>query len=113
MKQNGKLIGILAIVLLLLVCGGIYTAYRLHPENFIGQGEIITRGEFAAILVRDIPLDNSNAEKDRPAFTTSTDTGRRKTLRRLLTQESSTLPITLTAFARMIPSPAQKSSRCW
>ncbi|MGI2336907.1 MAG: S-layer homology domain-containing protein [Dehalogenimonas sp.] len=68
MKQNGKLIGILAIVLLLLVCGGIYTAYRLHPENFIGQGEIITRGEFAAILVRDIPIDNSNAKKDPPSF---------------------------------------------
>lgn len=68
MKQNGKLIGILAIVLLLLVCGGIYTAYRLHPENFIGQGEIITRGEFTAILVRDIPLDSSNTEKDPPSF---------------------------------------------
>jgi hypothetical protein len=68
MKQNGKLIGILATVLLLLVCGGIYTAYRLHPENFIGQGEIITRGEFAAILVRDIPLDSSNTEKDPPSF---------------------------------------------
>jgi len=68
MKQKGKLIGIIAIVLLLLVCGGIYTAYRLHPENFIGQGEIITRGEFAAILVRDIPLDSSNAEKDPPSF---------------------------------------------
>lgn len=68
MKKKGKLIGIIAIVLLLLVCGGIYTAYRLHPENFIGQGEIITRGEFAAILVRDIPLDASNAEKDPPSF---------------------------------------------
>jgi len=68
MKQKGKLIGILALVLLLLVCGGIYTAYRLHPENFIGQGEIITRGEFAAILVRDIPLDSSNTEKDPPSF---------------------------------------------
>jgi hypothetical protein len=68
MKQNGKLIGILAIVLLLLVCGGIYTAYRLHPENFIGQGEIITRGEFTAILVRDIPLDSSNTEKDPPSI---------------------------------------------
>ena len=68
MKQKGKRIGILALVLLLLVCGGIYTAYHLHPENFIQKDEIITRGEFAAIIVRDIPLDTANAEKDPPSF---------------------------------------------
>lgn len=68
MKQKGKRIGIIALVLLLLVCGGIYTAYRLHPEAFIRQDEIITRGEFAAMLVRDIPLDTTNAEKDPPSF---------------------------------------------
>jgi len=68
MKQKGKRIGILALVLLLLVCGGIYTAYRLHLEAFIRQDEIITRGEFAAILVRDILLDTANAEKDLPSF---------------------------------------------
>ncbi len=68
MKQKGKHIVILALILLLMVCGGIYTAYRMHPENFIGQDEIITRGEFAAIMVRDIPLDTANAEKDPPSF---------------------------------------------
>ncbi|AGA69190.1 putative S-layer protein [Desulfitobacterium dichloroeliminans LMG P-21439] len=68
MKQKGKRIGILALVLILLVCGGIYTAYRLHPEAFIRQDEIITRGEFAAIMVRDIPLDTANAAKDPPSF---------------------------------------------
>lgn len=68
MKQKGKLIGILALVLLLLVFGGIYTAYHLNTENFVRRDEIITRGEFAAILVRDIPLDASNAEKDPPSF---------------------------------------------
>lgn len=68
MKQKGIRIGFIALVLLLLVCGGIYTAYRLHPEAFIRQDEIITRGEFAAILVRDIPLDTTNAEKDPPSF---------------------------------------------
>ncbi|HHV12617.1 MAG TPA: S-layer homology domain-containing protein, partial [Clostridiales bacterium] len=68
MKQKGKRMGILALVILLLVCGGIYTAYRLHPEAFIRQDEIITRGEYAAILVRDIPLDTANAEKDPPSF---------------------------------------------
>lgn len=68
MKQKGKRIGILALVLLLLVCGGIYTAYRMHPERFIAPDDIITRGEYAAILVRDIPLDTTNAEKDPPSF---------------------------------------------
>jgi len=68
MKQKGKRIGILALVLLLLICGGIYTAYCLHPEAFIRQDDIITRGEFAAMLVRDIPLDTTNAEKDPPSF---------------------------------------------
>jgi hypothetical protein len=68
MKQKGIRIGVIALVLLLLVCGGIYTAYRLHPEAFIRQDEIINRGEFAAILVRDIPLDTANAEKDPPSF---------------------------------------------
>lgn len=68
MKQKGKLIGIIATVLLLLVCGGIYTAYRLHPESFVGKDEIITRGEYAAILAQDISLDTSNAEKDLPSF---------------------------------------------
>ncbi len=68
MKQKGIRIGIIALVLLLLVCGGIYTAYRLHPEAFIRQDESITRGEFAAMLVRDIPLDTANAEKDPPSF---------------------------------------------
>ncbi|MEA5022209.1 S-layer family protein [Desulfitobacterium sp. LBE] len=68
MNQKGKRLGILALVLLVLVCGGIYTAYRLHPENFIRQGEVITRGEFAAILVREMQLNTANAEKDPPSF---------------------------------------------
>ncbi|AGA68791.1 putative S-layer protein [Desulfitobacterium dichloroeliminans LMG P-21439] len=68
MKQKGKRIVIIALALLLLICGGIYTAYRLHPESFVGQDEIITRGEYAAILAQEIPLDTSNAEKDPPSF---------------------------------------------
>lgn len=68
MKQKGKRIVIIALALLLLICGGIYTVYRLHPESFIGQGDIITRGEYAAILARDLSLDTSNAQKDPPSF---------------------------------------------
>jgi hypothetical protein len=68
MKQKGKRIVIIALALLLLICGGIYTAYRLYPEKFVGQDEIITRGEYAAILAQDLSLDTSNAEKDPPSF---------------------------------------------
>ena len=68
MKKKGKLIGIIAIVLLFLVCSGIYTAYRLHPENFVRQDEIITRGEYAAMMAKDMQLDITNAEKDPPSF---------------------------------------------
>ncbi|BAE86358.1 S-layer homology domain-containing protein [Desulfitobacterium hafniense] len=68
MTPKRKRLGILALVLLVLVCGGIYTAYRLHPENFIRQDEVITRGEFAAILVREYSLNTANAEKDPPSF---------------------------------------------
>jgi len=70
MKQKSKKTGILLLVLLLvlLLCGGIYTVSRLHPDMFIAPDDIITRGEFAAIVVRDIPLDTTNAEKDPPSF---------------------------------------------
>jgi len=68
MKQKGKRIVLIALALLLLICGGIYTAYRLHPESFVGQDDIITRGEYAAMLAQDLSLDTSNAEKDPPSF---------------------------------------------
>ena len=68
MRKKEKRIGIIAIVLLLLMCSGIYTFYRLHPESFIGKDEIITRGEYAAILANEISLDISNAEKEPPSF---------------------------------------------
>lgn len=50
------------------MCRSIYVAYRLHPVSFIGKDEIITRGEYAAILVNEISLDTSNAEKEPPSF---------------------------------------------
>jgi len=68
MKQKGKRIVLIALALLLLICGGIYTAYCLHPESFVGQDDIITRGEYAAILAQDLSLDTTNAEKDLPSF---------------------------------------------
>lgn len=68
MKHKGKRIAIIALALLLLISGGIYSAYRLHPESFVGQNEIITRGEYAAILAQEIPINTTNAEKDPPSF---------------------------------------------
>lgn len=70
MKLKSKKTGILLLVLLLvlLVCGGIYTAYRLHPEDFIREDDTITRGEFAAILVKEIGLEITEEEKAQPSF---------------------------------------------
>ena len=68
MKLKGKRIGVIVLALLLLIGGGIFTVTLLHPDRFIPPDEIITRGEFAAILVRDIPLDTKGAEKDPPSF---------------------------------------------
>lgn len=67
--KKKKRVGVLAILLLFLLLGGgffIYTEER--PELFIPKDEIITRGEFAAILVRDIPLDTVDAKKDTASF---------------------------------------------
>lgn len=67
--KKKKRVGVLAILLLFLLLGGgffIYTQER--PELFIPKDEIITRGEFAAILVRDIPLDTADAKKDTASF---------------------------------------------
>ena len=68
MRQKEKRIGIIAIALLILLCSGIYNTYRLHPESFIGKDEIITRGEYATILAKEISLDISNSEKEPPSF---------------------------------------------
>lgn len=70
MKLKNKKTGILLLVLLLvlLVCGGIYTAYRLHPEDFIREDDTITRGEFAAILVKEIGLEITEEKKEQPSF---------------------------------------------
>jgi len=68
MRQKEKRIGIVVIAILILLCSGIYIAFRLHPESFIGKDEIITRGEYAAILAKEISLDISNSEKEPPSF---------------------------------------------
>ena len=70
MNLKGKKKGVLLLVLLLvlLVCGGIYTGYRLHPESFVGKNDIITRGEFAADLAKELKLDTGRAVKDPPTF---------------------------------------------
>lgn len=67
--KDKKTISLLLVLLLVLLLGaGIYTFCRLHPEKFIAPSDIITRGELAAIVVRDIPLDTKNAEKEPPSF---------------------------------------------
>ncbi|BAL01485.1 putative surface layer protein [Oscillibacter valericigenes Sjm18-20] len=68
LKGKKKSVLFLVLLLVLLVCGGIYTTYRLHPENFVGKNDIITRGEFAADLAKELELDTGNAVKDPPTF---------------------------------------------
>lgn len=68
MKHKRIRIRILVFIVLLLVCGGIYTLLQQHPEAAIRQDDILTRGEFAAILVQSIPLDTTDPKKDTSSF---------------------------------------------
>lgn len=68
LKNKRKGVLLLVLLLVLLVCGGIYTAYRLHPESFVGKNDVITRGEFAADLAKELKLDTGSAVKDPPTF---------------------------------------------
>jgi hypothetical protein len=68
LKNKMKGVLLLALLLVLLVCGSIYTAYRLHPESFVGKNDVITRGEFAADLAKELKLDTGSAVKDPPTF---------------------------------------------
>ncbi|UWG96032.1 S-layer homology domain-containing protein [Dehalobacter sp. DCM] len=68
LKDKRKCILAVFLLAVLLVTSGLYIAYRLHPELFIGQNDIITRGEFAAELAKELKLDTAGSEKDTPSF---------------------------------------------
>lgn len=68
LKDKRKCILAVFLLVVLLVTSGLYIAYRLHPELFIGQDDIITRGEFAATLAKELELDTGNADNDLAAF---------------------------------------------
>jgi len=81
MKQKGKKISIIVIVLSLLLCASAYAATLLfpdamghwaeqaiirltekgvikgYPDGTVRPDEVITRGEFAALLTRNLELD--------------------------------------------------------
>ncbi|WP_298198043.1 hypothetical protein, partial [Desulfosporosinus sp.] len=63
LKDKRKCILAVFLLAVLLVTSGFYIAYRLHPELFIGQNDIITRGEFAAELAKELKLDTTGSEK--------------------------------------------------
>ena len=93
MKQKGKKISIIVIVLSLLLCASAYAATLLfpdamghwaeqaiirltekgvikgYPDGTVRPDEVITRGEFAALLTRNLELDTTKAEKKPPTFT--------------------------------------------
>lgn len=68
LKDKRKCILAVFLLAVLLVTSGFYIAYRLHPELLIGQNDIITRGEFAAELAKELKLDTTGSEKDAPSF---------------------------------------------
>jgi hypothetical protein len=92
----------MVLVLTFLLCGSVYagtllfpdiaghwaeqTIIRLvekgvikgYPDGTIRPDDIITRGEFAALLARNLELDTTEARRSRPPLTTLTVTGRRK-----------------------------------
>jgi len=92
MKQKGRKICVLVLALSLLLCGSAYSAAALFPDikghwaeqiitELAGKGMIkgypdgtvrpdatITRGEFAALLARNLALDTTTAEREPPAF---------------------------------------------
>jgi hypothetical protein len=69
-EKKKRRVGVIAILilLLLLIGGGIFVFMEQHPDLFIPEDEILTRGEFATIMVRDIPLDTKDMEKDPASF---------------------------------------------
>ena len=69
-EKKKRRVGVIAILilLLLLIGGGIFVFMEQRPDLFIPEDEILTRGEFATIMVRDIPLDTKDVEKDPASF---------------------------------------------
>ncbi len=92
MKQKSKKIWLVVLVLSFLLCGSVYagtllfpdiaghwaeqTIIRLvekgvikgYPDGTIRPDDTITRGEFAALLARNLELDTTEAEKEPPTF---------------------------------------------
>ena len=67
-KDKKKRILLAVLLAILLAAGGIFTAYLLNPDRFHSQDGIMTRGEFAKELAKELRLDTENAEKDTPSF---------------------------------------------
>ena len=81
-KKRSRFGIIAALVLILLLIGsGFFIFTQQRPDLFLRENDIITRGEFASIMVRDIPLETKGLKKNRRVFPISTDIGQRSTLR--------------------------------
>ena len=92
MKQKSKKIWLMVLVLSFLLCGSVYagtlifpdiaghwaeqTIIRLvekgvikgYPDGTIRPDDTITRGEFAALLARNLEIDTTETEKEPPTF---------------------------------------------
>jgi len=92
MKQKSKKIWLIVLVLSFLLCGSAYAATLLfsdiaghwveqtiirlaekgvikgYPDGTVRPDDTITRGEFTALLVRNLGLDTTKVEKEPPTF---------------------------------------------
>lgn len=67
-KDKKKRILLAVLLAILLAAVGIFTSYRLSSEWFQNQDGIMTRGEFAKELAKELLLDTDIAEKETPSF---------------------------------------------
>jgi len=73
LKQKSKKIWLMVLVLSFLLCGSVFRlvekgVIKGYPDGTIRPDDTITRGEFAALLVRNLELDTTEAEKEPPTF---------------------------------------------
>lgn len=77
-----------------------------YPDGLAHPDEIITRGEFAALVARTMELPEPEESEVTFASPTLPDIGRSRMLRRSLLRESSKRTISARSFYRISPSPA-------
>lgn len=79
-----------------------------YPDGLAHPDDIITRGEFAALVARTMELPEPEESEVPCTSPTLPDTGRSRILKRSLLRESSRRTISAQNFSRISPSPVWK-----